>query len=324
MRRAATALILLTCGALGYLAGSTFFHDPLSLAYLTLAGALFGLLVDFRWGARLADRLHALLDQPPDVYLAAGLGVLIALLAGVLLTNLLSQIPGFAWYHSLFLTLLLALGFGWIAVKSRRLFIQEMPASRRRGGTLLDTSVLIDGRVADVVRLGFLDDALFVPDFVLRELQGLADSPDPASRAKGRRGLKTLAALRDHGLEVLATGIGGEVDDALLALAQREGMRILTNDSALLDLAKIYGLKGLSIHALAAALKAPYQPGETLRVRIEKKGKEPGQGVGYLEDGTMVVVENAEARRGSWVEATVTQVIQTPLGKMVFARSKSR
>jgi len=114
----------------------------------------------------------------------------------------------------------------------------------------------------------------------------------------------------------------GEVDDALLKLARARGMAIVSNDSALLALAKVYGVPGYSIHALAHALKAPYQPGQAIRVRIQKAGKEPGQGVGYLEDGTMVVVERAADAKGEWVEAVVTQVIQTQLGKMVFARKR--
>jgi len=327
VRTGLQAAAILVFGLLGlatglWLEASYPASSPLNLVYLTLVGALTGLLLAPRI-AYLGGRIAAWWRRvPPEAPLAVATGSMLALLAAVLLTTLLGQIPGFRWYHSLLLAFLLVLTFSAVALANRQLFRRAVEPAVGPGGKLLDTSVLIDGRVAEVVALGFLEPPIYVPDFVLKELQGLADSSDPLTRAKGRRGLATLATLGDLGVRVLETGLGGEVDDALLGYAQRKGMAVVSNDSALLALAKVYGVKGLSIQALAHALKAPYQPGQRLRVRIQKLGKEAGQGVGYLEDGTMVVVEGAAGDRGEWVEAVVTQAIQTHLGKMLFARKR--
>ncbi len=326
MRNAVQAATVLLLGYLGYRLGlwlsSAYQASTLNIVYLTLVGVLTGILLGPRL-AHLAERLLAAWRRvPPEVPLAIATGSLVALLAAVLLTTLLDQIPGFRWYHSLLLALFLIVVFSAVTLANRHLFTRAVPQASPKGGKLLDTSALIDGRVAEVVELGFLDGPVYVPDFVLKELQGLADSNDALSRAKGRRGLETLARLGEFEVRVLDTGLSGEVDDALLRVARERGMAIVSNDSALLSLAKVYGVPGLSIHALAHALKAPYQPGQAIRVKIQKLGKEPGQGVGYLEDGTMVVVERAAEDRGAWVEAVVTQVIQTPLGKMVFARKR--
>ncbi len=326
MRKAVQAATLAVFGFLGYRLGlwlsAEYEVSSLNTLYLTLVGLLTAILVGPRL-AFLAERAQRAWRRiPPEVPLAVATGSLIALIAAVLLTTLLSQVPGFGWYHSLLLALVLITVFSAVALANRHLFRRAVAETGPQGGKLLDTSVLIDGRVADVLELGFLEGPVFVPDFVLKELQGLADSNDPLARAKGRRGLETLARLGELGVRVLDTGLAGEVDDALLKLARARGMAIVSNDSALLALAKVYGVPGLSIHALAHALKAPYQPGQAIRVKIQKPGKEPGQGVGYLEDGTMVVVERAADAKGEWVEAVVTQVIQTQLGKMVFARKR--
>ncbi len=326
MRTAVQAATLAGFGYLGYRLGlwllAEYQVSPLNVLYLTLVGLLTAILVGPRLAYLVERTVHAWRRIPPEIPLAVVTGSLIALIAAVLLTTLLAQVPGFRWYHSLFLALVLIAVFSAVAVANRHLFRRAVAETGPQGGKVLDTSVLIDGRVAEVMELGFLEGPVFVPDFVLKELQGLADSSDPLSRAKGRRGLETLARLGELGVRVLDTSLSGEVDDALLKLARARGMAIVSNDSALLSLAKVYGVPGLSIHALAHALKAPYQPGQAIRVKIQKLGKEPGQGVGYLEDGTMVVVERAAEHRGEWVEAVVTQVIQTQLGKMVFARKR--
>ncbi len=327
MRIGLQAIAVLTFGLLGLLAGlwleaSYPGVSPINRIYLTLVGVLTGVLV----GPRLAYLASRLADWwrrvPPEAPLAVATGSLLALLAAVLMTTLLGQVPGFHWYHSLLLAVLLVMAFSAVALANRHLFRGAVAPNVGPGGKLLDTSVLIDGRVAEVVALGFLEPPIYVPDFVLKELQGLADSSDPLTRAKGRRGLDTLSSLGELGVRVLETGFDGEVDDALLRYAQQRGMAVVSNDTALLALAKVYGVRGLSIHALANALKAPYQPGQRIRVRIQKLGKEAGQGVGYLDDGTMVVVEGAAGDRGEWVEAVVTQAIQTHLGKMIFARKR--
>jgi len=327
MRAVVQAVTLLALGYLGYRVGSwlveAYDASPLNMVYLTLAGVLTGALLAPRIAQGIERLWRAWSRLSPEIPLAVAVGTLLALITAVLLTTLLGQVPGFRWYHSLAIAVLLIGVFSAFAVANRHLFVRAVPPGESpSGGKLLDTSVLIDGRVADVVELGFLEGPVYVPDFVLKELQGLADSQDPLSRAKGRRGLETLARLGEHGVRVLESGVRGEVDEALLKLARQRGMAIVSNDSALLSLARVYGVPGLSIHALAHALKAPYQPGQAIRVKIQKLGKEPGQGVGYLDDGTMVVVERAAEDRGDWVDAVVTQVIQTQLGKMVFARKR--
>ncbi len=327
MRTGLQALSILVFAILGLFSGLWLnaaypSASPLNLVYLTLVGGLTGVLLGPRLAylaARIADWWRRV---PPEAPLAVATGSMLALLAAVLLNTLLGQIPGFRWYHSLLLAFLLVLAFSAVALANRQLFRRAVEPAVGPGGKLLDTSVLIDGRVAEVMALGFLEPPVYVPDFVLKELQALADSSEPLTRAKGRRGLSTLSALGDLGVRVLETGLAGEVDDALLRYAKRKGMAVVSNDHALLALAKVYGVKGLSIHALANALKAPYQPGQRIRVRIQKLGKEAGQGVGYLEDGTMVVVEGAAGDRGEWVEGVVTQAIQTQLGKMIFAKKR--
>lgn len=187
-------------------------------------------------------------------------------------------------------------------------------------GLLLDTSVLVDGRLVEVVRLGFLEGPLIVPGFVLDELQTLSDSSDPAVRARGRRGFETLEALRPFRLEVLDEDGAGAVDDRILNFARARGLALVTNDNALGAKGRAYGLRVLNVNALAAALLPRFLPGQSLRVRIRRQGREPGQGIGYLDDGTLVVVEGAAEMKGSWVSATVVKVVQKPEGKMVFAR----
>ena len=225
-----------------------------------------------------------------------------------------------------FLMRILALGlvalFVYLALGYRAYFRLPEPKPAPRGGKVLDTSVLVDGRVAEVADVGFLEGPLWVPHFVLKELQHFADSQDPLRRAKGRRGLETLERLREAApLEVLETTPKGEsVDEKLLFLARDLEAALVTNDHALLQMARIYGVKALSIQALAQALRPQLQVGDTLKLLILKEGKEPHQGVGYLEDGSMVVVDGGSRYRGQEIEVVVTQAIQTQVGRLFFAR----
>jgi uncharacterized protein YacL len=190
---------------------------------------------------------------------------------------------------------------------------------------LLDTSVAVDGRIVDVVRAGFLHGTLLVPQPVIDELQGLADAGDDIRRAKGRRGLEALTALRREGgidLEV----IGDEapqvpaVDAKLVRMALDRAAAILTLDSNLARAAALAGCRVMNLHALSLALRPPVSAGDTVAVLLTRAGKEAGQGVGYLDDGTMVVVEKARDRVGGEVHATVTSVLTTANGRMVFAK----
>jgi uncharacterized protein YacL len=201
-------------------------------------------------------------------------------------------------------------------------FVRERSS---RNVKILDTSVIIDGRIADIVETGFLEGVLVIPNFILRELQQIADSPDAHKRNRGRRGLDILQRLQTkHGVTVQFSEVDfpelRDVDQKLIELAKQLGAKIVTNDFNLNKVAQLRGVEVLNINELANALKPVVLPGETMRVFILKEGKEANQGVAYLDDGTMVVVDNARKMIGKTIEATVTSVLQTTAGKMIFGR----
>jgi uncharacterized protein YacL len=197
---------------------------------------------------------------------------------------------------------------------------------------LLDTSVLIDGRIADVAVTGLIEGQLVVPRFVLEELQAVADSSDKLKRNRGRRGLDVVAKLqKNNRIEVVIyeSGRSGDdtsvenVDQKLVDLAGELGARILTNDTNLMRVAQLRGTEVLSLNDLATALRPVVLAGETLRVRLVKPGEEAGQGIGYLDDGTMVVVEQGRSHLNQEVEITVTSLLQTSAGRMIFGRANN-
>jgi len=211
-----------------------------------------------------------------------------------------------------------------VAMRERETASSQTPKARSREA-LIDTSALIDGRFADVAESGFLDLDLIVPEFVLRELQHVADAPEPMRRARGRRGLDVLQALRDSSrlpARVVTDDVAEEsaVDLKLVALARRRGAALITTDFTLNKVAGIRDVVVLNVNDLAHALRPVVLPGETLRVTIVKDGKEPGQGVGYLADGTMIVVEQGRGLAGRTIDVVVTSAIQTAAGKMFFAK----
>ncbi|MBC7293378.1 MAG: TRAM domain-containing protein, partial [Thermoleophilia bacterium] len=192
---------------------------------------------------------------------------------------------------------------------------------------LLDTSVIVDGRVGDVVRANFLEGDLIIPSFVLEELQAIADSAEGSKRARGRRGLDTVRALQEACERVIIIerdfpGLA-EVDAKLLKLAREMRAAIVTTDYNLGKMAIIQGIEVLNINELANAVKTVVLPGESLGVRVLREGKEEDQGVAYLDDGTMVVIEGGRSRVGEEVEVEVTSVLQSPSGKMIFTRLAS-
>ena len=192
---------------------------------------------------------------------------------------------------------------------------------------VLDTSVIIDGRIFDVCRAGFLEGELVIPAFVLGELRHIADSADALRRNRGRRGLDVLKKIQEElscPVRIEEKDYGGEeVDVKLLRLARDLGGAVLTNDYNLNKVAGVTGVPVLNINELAGALRPAVLPGEDMTVHVVREGKEPGQGVAYLDDGTMVVIENGRRRVGETVEAEVTTVLQTSAGKMIFARIKA-
>jgi uncharacterized protein YacL len=205
------------------------------------------------------------------------------------------------------------------------LFAGERAAGAKRNLKILDTSAIIDGRIADVVETGFLEGTLLVPEFVLRELQIVADSSDSSRRQRGRRGLDILQKMQAHPLlsvQIIEDDFPHlrEVDLKLIELAKKRGAPIVTNDFNLSKVAQLHHVQVLNLNDLANSLKPLVLPGEKMNIVVLKEGKEYNQGVGYLDDGTMVVVDHARRMIGRAVEITVTSVLQTASGKMIFGK----
>jgi uncharacterized protein YacL len=195
----------------------------------------------------------------------------------------------------------------------------------KRNAKVIDTSAIIDGRIADIAETGFLDGVLIVPEFVLRELQMVADSSDSSKRQRGRRGLDVLQRMRSNAQITVQIAEEDfpqirEVDRKLIELARQLEAKIVTNDFNLNKVAQVRGVAVLNINDLANSLRPVVLPGERMRVVIMKEGKEFDQGVGYLDDGTMVVVDHARRLIGRSVDICVTSVLQTTSGKMIFGR----
>ncbi len=238
---------------------------------------------------------------------------------------------------SVVIYIILSCIFGYIGLVLGSIKIDELRvpnwswfARGTRGNSLteiLDTSVIIDGRIADIVETGFLGGVLVIPEFVLQELQHIADSPDPTRKVRGRRGLDIIKRLQSEKLvEVRIERQDFEnlsdVDAKLVALALRLNAKIVTNDYNISKVAEVQGIRILNINQLASALKPVVLPGEVLRLQILKEGKEQGQGIAYLEDGTMVVVENASRHLGKEVDVSVTSILQTTAGRLIFTTLK--
>ena len=203
--------------------------------------------------------------------------------------------------------------------------LKEQP--RTESYKLLDTSVIIDGRIADITETGFLDGTLVIPQFILRELQHIADSSDPLKRNRGRRGLDILQKIQknvDIRVEISDMEFPEirEVDNKLVAMAKALKAKIVTNDFNLNKVAELHGVGVLNINELTNALRPVVLPGEDMRVYVLKEGKEYNQGIAYLDDGTMVVVDNGRRHIGQTIDVCVTSVLQTTAGRMIFSRLK--
>ncbi len=275
-------------------------------------------------------------------FIAAIAGLLIGLLIALLLGLPLSALPEpFGRYLPIGVSVCFGLGMLGLTVAKREDLVAAAEAAgivRRndagaepaRGGetqVVVDTSAIIDGRIADIVESGFLYHRLVVARFVLDELQKIADSSDTQRRARGRRGLEILARLQKEGptpVEIVSDdpAEAADVDAKLVAIAQARGAAILTNDFNLNRVADLQSIRVLNINSLANALKPALLPGDTLRIKVITEGKEAGQGVGYLDDGTMVVVEGGSRQVGQELDVLVTRVLQTVMGRMVFAQTQ--
>jgi uncharacterized protein YacL len=288
-----------------------------------LGGALLGgLAVWLEWRAGQLP-----LEQTFWGVVGGALGLLAGYVAG---TAVVSLVPGVG-VTGRNLPELLGAYLGAMVALRRRADLDGLTAklfsrgSRRELHKVLDTSVIIDGRIGDVCEAGFLEGTLVVPQFVLRELQQVADSSDTLKRNRGKRGFDVLQRLqRSPKITVQIHDLDfphiGEVDGKLIELAKFLGGKVITNDYNLNKLAELRGVPVLNINELANSLRPVVLPGELMQVRVLKEGKEANQGIAYLNDGTMVVVEQGRKHLGQSVDVTVTSVLQTTAGRMIFTR----
>lgn len=338
-----TVVLLLT--AVGFTLGpdiSAFFEDsdPIYVRFVSsMLGALLGYVIggiggrSFLTGVDIAE--ERLRSVEAAVLVASVLGATLGGIIALVLTWPVLLLPAKVITVPLGMVVLVILtyfggrlgaarGGDLLRFLGARGRLEVTAPTRGSRAKLVDTSALIDGRIIEVARAGFLDGTLVVPRFVLNELQSLADLDDSRKRHLGRRGLDTLRVMQEEaivGLEVTDEDVPGLVDvDAKLAeLARTRGAWLVTVDSNLARVAEISGVRVLNLHALAEALRPPVLPGDRFELPVTKEGREAGQGVGYLPDGTMVVIEKAADRIGSNVSIEVTSLLQTRSGRMVFA-----
>lgn len=273
------------------------------------------------------------LETMTAVYFGLVVGLFLTYIAQVALTPFLPDKPQVVHWIQVILGAILCYACISLLIQTKndfRFIIPYVEFSKEVKGRrpyVLDTSVVIDGRIADIVETEVIDAQLIMPRFVIAELQGIADSSDKLRRSRGRRGLDILNRLRTNervDLQIfdseLAEFAGQPVDMKLVLLAKHLSGKVMTNDYNLNKVAKLHGVSVINLNDLSNALKPVYLPGESTDVRIVKPGEEPGQGVGYLDDGTMVVVEGGREHVNQLVRVAVTSVLQTSAGRMVFGR----
>src|SRR5436305_438888 len=340
-----TNTILIRIVFIGILAGAGYILDPIGAVYMShltasplglptrIVSAAVAMLVAF------AIILFEIRIQQASLksLIGAAIGSMMGIVGGVLIGFLISyQASGPEhWSLKAFLTLMLVFLMAYVglmvgAAKGDYLELSALGGifsdkATRRDVKILDTSVIIDGRIADVAETGFLSGTIVIPQFILRELQQVADSPDSSKRQRGRRGLDMLNRLQSNpslDIQIVDTDFQAvkEVDLKLLELSKQLDGVVVTNDFNLNKVAQLHGIQVLNINELANSLKPVVLPGEAMRVFILKEGKEYNQGVAYLDDGTMVVVDNARRMIGKNADIAVTSVLQTTAGKMIFGR----
>ena len=326
-------LLIIACAASGYFIVQSYHGFPLSLIGV-VAGFLMALFV--------IQMEQAIRKLSLRVIFGGVAGTVVGLLMAFLFAYGLRFIPAIEKqevipFVYIYVLLTFILGYLGLVLGSKKAEEFEFPSSSSspKAGAkapvdykIMDTSVIIDGRIADVCDTGFLEGVLVVPRFVLDELQQIADSSDSLKRSRGRRGLDVLNRMqKSAGIRIDVTDhdfpkLKG-VDAKLVALAKKKNGRIITNDYNLNKVAEIQGIRILNVNELANALKPVVLPGESITVKIIKEGKEQGQGVAYLDDGTMVVVDNGNQYIGKTVQTTVTSVLQTTAGRMIFSGVKN-
>jgi len=322
-------LVIVTTIAGYYIFRETFFNTVWALL-----GAVCGLLL----GYVIIKTEEKLKEVSLKIIIGSFIGITVSLLiANLFISNLLlaliKDIPITVPIYILIYAAMGYLGFKIGVEKSKTLDLSKMPLFDKlednEGAKILDTSTIIDGRIVDICETGFVEGTFIIPQFVLYEIQHIADHQDTVKRTRGRRGLDVLHRLQkqtfvrvkivDYDFPKLK-----DVDTKLIALAKRMSGKIITNDYNLNKVAELQGIEVLNINQLATALRPALLPGEQMNIKILKEGKEHGQGIGYLDDGTMVVVDDAKKLLGKSVDVVVTSVLQTTSGRMIFARLKEQ
>ena len=319
-------LLMAACSISGYFIASSYYGFPIALV-----GLFLGLLI----AISVIRAEQAIRKVSLRVIFGGVVGMIIGLFIAFFLAYGLTFV-GVTWEKQqvapwIYALLTGIMGYLGLVIGSKK--IEEFnlfgfsQAKESSNYGILDTSVIIDGRIADICDTGFVEGTLLVPRFVLDELQYIADSSDSMKRSRGRRGLDILNRMqRSSGINIEVVDqdfpkLKG-VDAKLVAMAKKMNGKIITNDFNLNKVAELQGIKILNVNELANALKPVVLPGEVMTVKIIKDGKEPGQGVAYLDDGTMIIVDNAQKYQGSNVEVVVTSVLQTTAGRMIFSELK--
>jgi uncharacterized protein YacL len=339
-------------GVTGFLLGREVYINVLSLHFASdwlqwgmewgtpVIGALLGIVVAPLAQSFFEDELNLVeraIERLAPAEIAGGaVGLLVGLGTALLVKSILFEfisITGRAGsYFAILLYLIVAIFFAYlgarVGAKTRLVPIPKGMGVRSSNPKLVDTSVVVDARIVEIVQSGFVEGPLIVPRFVLHELQAIADSEDPQRRTRGRRGLEALTKLQElHAIEINERDYDdlplGSVDTKLVRLARELQARLLTNDYNLNRVAQVEGVEVLNINELANAVKPVVLPGEELHVHVIREGKEPHQGVAYLDDGTMIVIEQGRRLVGSSTDVVVTSVLQTVAGRMIFARPKA-
>lgn len=319
-------LLVLACSLSGLFIAHSYYGFPV---------ALIGLFLGFMIALFVINIEEAIRKVSLRIIFGGVVGMIIGLLIAFLLayglnfvSNIMEKQQVVPWIYTLLTGIMAYLGLLIGSKKIEEFSFFGLGQPKDSGDyRILDTSVIIDGRIADISDTGFLQGNLIVPRFVLDELQYIADSSDSMKRSRGRRGLDILNRMqRSVGINIEISDqdfpkLKG-VDAKLVALAKKINAKIVTNDFNLNKVAELQGIRILNVNELANALKPVVLPGETMTVKIIKEGKETGQGVAYLDDGTMIVVDNAQKHQGSNVEVLVTSVLQTTAGRMIFSELK--
>jgi uncharacterized protein YacL len=342
---------MLVFGVTGFLLGREayfnlfslhFASEGLQLAFLILSpaigaivGALLAPLAQSIFEVELEQVEGAMERFSPSEIAGGAVGLVVGLVIAFLVKSIVLEIISGAGragtYVAIVIYLLMAIFAAYLGARvGARIRVVPVPSEGHApggGAKIVDTSAIVDGRIVEIVESGFLEGVLVVPRFVVRELQSIADSTDSLKRTRGRRGFDVLSKLQELAVVEIserdfADMAPGNVDARLVRLAQETGGKLITNDYNLNRVAHVEGIPVLNVNELANAVKPVVLPGEELHVQVTREGKETHQGVGYLDDGTMIVVEHGRRLIGETTDVIVTSVLQTVAGRMIFARPK--